>query len=395
MSESEPKRAARPGWTESAPWMGCSLRALWRILASNGFRVEPAYWPECLVDLLFAAGNSALGAVQAVAYRKAVAKAPLADDPVFIIGHWRTGTTLLHELLALDSRLRAPTNYECLAPNHFLLTARWLKQWTGFTLPRTRPPDQMQVTWDSPQEDEFALCNMGAGSPYERIAFPNELPQNDGYLELDSLSDDERRQWERALLLLFKRLQCARPGRLVLKSPTHTFRLPTLERMFPRAKWIHIVRNPFAVFSSTVRLWRSLFEAYGYQKPRYEGLEEEVLARFARMHERLEATRGLVAQGAMVDVRYEDIVRDPMATIRRLYQVLQLGDFEMMQAAVENYLGERSGYMPNRHQIDPRWGAEIRARWKPYFDRYGYSLDDGAVIGGDLLDSGELAARSA
>src|SRR5690349_17545594 len=106
------KSAARPGWTESAPWMGCSLPALWGILSSNRFRVDAAYWPECAVDLLFAAGISALGTLQRVVYRPALEKVQLSGDPVFTIGHWRTGTTLLHELLALDLRLRAPTNYE-------------------------------------------------------------------------------------------------------------------------------------------------------------------------------------------------------------------------------------------------------------------------------------------
>jgi hypothetical protein len=374
--------------------MGCSLPALVRILARNRFCVDAAYWPECLVDLLFAAGNSALGAVQGVVYRRALANVQLSDDPVFIVGHWRTGTTLLHELLALDPRLRAPTNYECLAPNHFLITARWLTGWTSFTLPRTRPPDSMQVTWDSPQEDEFALCNLGVPSPYARIAFPNEGPQSWEYLDLDSLGEVDRRRWEEGLLSFFKQLNYARPGRLVLKSPTHTFRVPTLTRMFPKSKWINIVRNPFAVFSSTVRLWRSLNEAYGYQKPRYEGLEEEVLETFVRMHARLEATRRLVEAGGMVDVRYEELVREPVTILRRVYRVLELGNLEVVQPAVERYLAERSGYVPSRHGFDPQFADEIRTRWKPYFERYGYSLDDGAVIGKDLLEKRELSARA-
>src|SRR4051812_21916706 len=362
------KSAARPGWTESAPWMGCSLPALWAILAGNRFRVDAAYWPECVVDLLFAAGNSALGTVQRVVYRQALAKVQLRDDPVFIIGHWRTGTTLLHELLALDPRLRAPTNYECLVPNHFLLTG-WLKHSTSFTLPRARPSDPMQITWDSPQEDEFALCNSGAPSPYARIAFPNERPQNTAYLELDSLGADDWRRWENRLLSFFRQLIYARSGRLVLKSPTNTFRLPTLARMFPKAKWINLVRNPFAVFSSTVRLWQSLYEAYGYQKPRYEGLQEEVLETFTRMHARLEATRGLVAAGAISDVRYEDLVSEPVPTLRRIYEALQLGEHEIVQPAVERYLADRSGYTPQGHIIESPWADKIRQRWRPYFER--------------------------
>ena len=373
----------RPGWTESAPWMGCSLAALGKILASNHFRVHPAYWPECLVDLLFATVNSSLGAIQRLSFGRAVAGVKLIDDPVFIIGHWRTGTTLLHEMLALDPRLRSPTNYECLVPHHFLLTGRWLKGWTSFTLPRTRPPDQMRVTWDSPQEDEFALCNLGVPSPYATIAFPNQPPQNSAYLELDSLPEFEQQRWRQVLHLFLKQLTYSRPGRLVLKSPTHTFRLPTLGRMFPRARWLNVVRNPLAVFPSTVRLWRSLYASYGYQKPTYDGLEEYVLETFAHMHERLEATRELVSAGALIDVRYEDLVRAPVPTMRHLYEALQLGDFGQVEPALAKYLADRAGYVPNRHTVDPLWGEEIRLRWKPYFERYGYSLDDGSVIGGE------------
>jgi omega-hydroxy-beta-dihydromenaquinone-9 sulfotransferase len=369
-----------PGWTEAAPWMGCSLGALIRILASGGFRVQPSSWPECLIDLCFAAGNSCAGAVQQLLLGRAVARTELTADPVFILGHWRTGTTLLHELLALDPRLRAPTTYECLAPHHFLLTGRWLPQWIGFALPKNRPPDKMLVTWHSPQEDEFALCNLGVPSPYATIAFPNEPPQNEAYLELDALPPREKQRWQKALLTYCRQLTSARPGRLVLKSPTHTFRLPTLTKMFPAARFIHIVRNPFAVFSSTMRLWRSMYATYGYQPPRYEGREEYVLEIFARMHARLETTRGLVGAGQLVDVRYEDLVRSPLATIGHLYDILELGDFEPARPAIEKYFADRAGYEPNRHSVEPRWRDEICHRWQPYFERYGYSLEDGAVL---------------
>src|SRR5262249_19728967 len=160
------------------------------------------------------------------------------------------------------------TTYECLAPHHFLLTGPWLPRWIGFALPRTRPPDQMIVSWDSPQEDEFALCNLGVPSPYATIAFPNEPPQNEAYLELDRLAPRERQVWEQAFLCFLKQLTYARAGRLVLKSPTHTFRLPTLTRMFPGARFMNMVRHPLAVFSSTLKLWRSLFATYGYPVPK-------------------------------------------------------------------------------------------------------------------------------
>ncbi|HZN34634.1 MAG TPA: sulfotransferase [Pirellulaceae bacterium] len=367
-------RSSHPGWTEAAPWMGCSLPALVRILAGGRFRVDLASWPECLVDLVFASGNSAAGLVQKVIFGGRAARTELTADPVFVIGHWRTGTTLLHELLALDPRLRAPTTYECLAPHHFLLTGSWLPRLTTFALPKTRPPDKMRVAWDAPQEDEFALVNLGVPSPYATIAFPNDGSANDAWLELDTLPTPDRQRWERAVVAFFRQLTYARPGRLLLKSPTHTFRLPTLTRLFPQARWINIARNPYEVFSSTVRLWRSMYQAYGYQRPRLTGLEEFVLATFERMHERLERTRPLAPAGGIVDVRFEDLLAAPVETMRGVYAALELGDFAVVEPKVAEYFAARASFAANRHELEPRWQEEVSRRWLPYFERYGYSL---------------------
>ena len=111
-------------------------------------------------------------------------------------------------------------------PNNFLVCEPLLKAWSGFVLPRRRPPDNMQMGWDCPQEDEFALCNMGVPSPYWSIAFPNEPPQSQDYFELDRLGPVQRRRWKQALQTFLKRLTWKRRGRIVLKSPAHTFRLP-------------------------------------------------------------------------------------------------------------------------------------------------------------------------
>ena len=88
-----------------------------------------------------------------------IAQQPIKDAPIFIIGHWRSGTTLLHELMSLDERFTFPTTYECFVPNHFLISA-WFDAWLKCLLPKQRPMDNMALGWDRPQEDEFALCNM-------------------------------------------------------------------------------------------------------------------------------------------------------------------------------------------------------------------------------------------
>jgi len=126
------------------------------------------------------------------------------------------------------------------------------------------------------------------------------------------------------------------------------------------------------VFSSTLKLWRSLFATYGYQQPNYDGLEEFVLSTFIHMHERLEATRAQVPAGQLSDVRYEDLARAPLETVCRLYESHKLGDFEQVRLAAEEYLTQRIGYQPQKHDLEPHWRDEVYRRWQPYFQKYCY-----------------------
>jgi hypothetical protein len=191
-------------------------------------------------------------------YGRRIARTPIQQPPLFILGHWRTGTTLLHELLILDPRHTFPTTYECLEPNHFLLTERLFTRWLTFLMPSRRPMDNMAAGWDRPQEDEFALCMMGQPSPYLTVAFPNQPPAFPEYLDLTGVPPRALASWKRAFYGFLQRLTFKDPRRLVLKSPPHTARIEVLLELFPEARFVHIVRDPVVVFPSTVNLWKSL-----------------------------------------------------------------------------------------------------------------------------------------
>src|SRR5262245_20380632 len=152
------------------PWM--------RLLVRNRFAISPSRWPTAAGISVFAGINSLLGLAQNAIHGAAIRRTPISDSPVFILGHWRTGTTLLHELLALDQRNRCPTTYECLAPQHFLLSEPLVRRWLWFMMPRKRLWDNMRLGFDHPQEDETALCCLGARSPFLTVAFPNRPPQD-------------------------------------------------------------------------------------------------------------------------------------------------------------------------------------------------------------------------
>src|SRR5207244_917093 len=108
----------------------------------------------------------------------------------------RSGTTLLHELMIQDRRHGYPTTYECLEPNHFLLTEGFVSRFLRFLMPKERPMDHMKAGFDRPQEDEFALCMLGQPSPYLTIAFPNHPPQCQEFLDLESIRPGQLRSWK-------------------------------------------------------------------------------------------------------------------------------------------------------------------------------------------------------
>jgi hypothetical protein len=87
----------------------------------------------------------------------------------------------------------------------------------------------------------------------------------------------------------------------------------------------------------------------------------------------LERGRQLVGPGRFHELRYEDLVRDPRAELRRLYEGLELGDFEPAAPAVDDYLGRRADFRPGGYApAAPIWRAEVSRRWGPLVRRHGY-----------------------
>jgi hypothetical protein len=366
-------RAARQReWTPRI-WEGCDFFGWLRLLVRNRCAVDPPYLYIAAVVTVVSFCHTLLRLVEEAVYGGRVRRTVFAEAPLFIVGHWRTGTTLLHELLILDDRHTFPTTYECLDANHFLLTESWLPRLLPFLMPSRRPMDNMAAGWDRPQEDEFALCMLGQPSPYLSIAFPNRPPQGQEALDLERLSPRARKSWGRALVHFLRRVTFRRPGRLILKSPTHSCRIRELLRLFPEARFVHIVRDPYVVFPSTVNLWKSLYETHGLQKPTFAGLEEHVFRTFSHLYDKVEEGKRLVEPGRFYELRYEDLVCDPVGQMRALYEHLGLGGFEELRPRLERYLTGTRDYRTNRYALPPALRDEVTRRWGDVIRRYGYA----------------------
>jgi len=319
--------------------------------------------------------NSTLAAVDSVVYRQRISRVELSQPPLFILGHWRSGTTLLHELLIRDPEHTYPSTYQCFVPHHFLLTQKWFAPLTEKLLPKRRPMDNMAAGWQRPQEDEFALCNLGVPSPYRSMLFPCHGPTDGKYLDLQQLSESELQAWCFQLNRFFQRLTYRDARRIVVKSPPHTARVATLLKMFPQAKFVHLVRDPYDLYASTVLLWKSLNEVQGLQVPGdLQWIEDYVLDTFETMYKAFQKDRQLLDDNQLVELRYEDLVEDPMQRLGQVYAQLELGDFLRVESAAQHYLSEVQNYRPNQHELDEQQRHTVRQRWAPYFEQYGYDV---------------------
>ena len=189
---------------------------------------------------------------------------------------------------------------------------------------------------------------------------------------------EERNAWEAEFTGLVKRLQFAHGKRLVLKSPLHTARVATLVRLFPNARFIHMSRDPFDIYPSTIHTWKAMGSVQGLHNPLPEDdawLQEYVLDVFGKLFNAYERDRHLIPEGHLVELRYEDLVANPKGVLRDVYRTLDLGDFSEAEAGIDAYLAPRKDYRRNVHKLSVEERDLIAERWAPYFERFGYGAD--------------------
>jgi omega-hydroxy-beta-dihydromenaquinone-9 sulfotransferase len=312
------------------------------------------------------ATNSLLAKMQSVAHAEALEKTKVSP-PIFLLGFWRSGTTFLHELFCCDTRFGFPSTYACMNSAHFLLTEQGFHKRRG-KQEAYRPMDNMQYSWTSPQEDEFALLCMGAPSPYEALLVPSLMSDPQMLLDLRHRSAEEQDRWKRTIQLFLRELTVQQSKPMVLKSPTHGFRFPLLPSIFPESQFVIIERNPYEVFASNLKLWKTLLEMYSLESASSEQIEKFVLAAYLIHEEAITEGTHQISSEKVARVRYEDLVDDPLREMKRIYSELKLPGYEDARPSIESYIASVAGHQRNRlvlspaqkNSVDEMWGALIR-----------------------------------
>ncbi len=296
--------------------------------------------------------------------------------PIFIVGHWRSGTTHLHNIISADPELGYVTQFQTLAPGASIVGQYSIKPRIAAMMPPTRMIDNMALTVDSPQEEELAIAASSPYSPYYLWCFPRKARQFvERYGLFQNVSPQVTRQWWAIYMDILRKAAFLAGGRrLVLKNPANTGRVAMLLNHFPDAYIIHIHRNPYDVFRSTQSLHRSSLPMLQLQDISAEELEANIYYTYTVMMRKLLADRASIPAKRFIEVRFEDLEARPMEEIRRIYAHLDLPWSQRQEKAIGTYIASQATYQKNRHPENPALVAKVNRYWQFAFEAWGYEM---------------------
>ena len=301
---------------------------------------------------------------------------PLEMDPLFILGHWRSGTTFVHNVFACDKHFGYTTTYQTVFPNLMLWGQPFFKKNMSFLMPDHRPTDNMELKVDLPQEEEFALSNMMPYTYYNFWFLPKHQQEYaDKYLLFDDISEAELKVFEETFTKLIKiSLWNTHGTQFLSKNPPHTGRVKELVKMFPNAKFIYLMRNPYTVFESTRSFFTNTIQPLRLQDISNEQIESNFIEVYRRLFYKYEEQKHLIPEGNLVEVKFEDFEQDAFAMTEDIYKKLNLPGFEESKAEIEKYLGKKKGYKKNQYKYDDRTVRLVEENWGMALKEWGYSL---------------------
>jgi len=350
--------------------LGDWLGLLWR----HGRSIPPRYWAKAAFTTLMASMNSPVAACERVRFAQAVERVHVVQ-PVFILGHHRSGTTHLWNLLGRDGRFVSPTLLEAVFPHTMLTAVPAMAGPASLMTPSRRPQDNVRLGVDEPIEEERAIC----AQCFLSMQMARHLPRQRGafapYLTMRDASPAQRDAWRRSLDTFARKLLVRAGGGTVLfKSPDHTGKIALIREVYPDARLVFIHRDPYEVFASTRRMERATLPLYQYQRPRADTLDEFILWRYRAMHEAYLEDRDRLPWGTLVEVAFDSLREDPMGEVRRIYDELGLGGFEAMRGALERYVRSLAGYRMNRYPpLDDATRRRVASAWDLGFEAWGYA----------------------
>lgn len=353
---------------------GCRFDNWIRLLWQNKFRIKPScIWKACYIT--FASFVMFFPAMlEKLIYGKRIRNTKIDKGPVFILGHWRSGTTYLFNVLSQDEQFGYFDAVSVFAHNYFLLCGKPLRKLIASSMPDKRPMDNIKYTTYVPQEELYAY---GSQIP-ECIIHMSAFPKNADYYKdmafTKNMSPRVYKRFKKAYTGIIKKITFARDGKcMLLKSPDNTCHVDALLDMFPNSKYVHIYRNPYKVIISTFGLFKTMFPMFSLQGfPSDEFVEDYIIDLYGQLYDQYIKDKELIPQGNLIEIKYEDFVKSPIETLEDIYTELGIDGFEQAKPKFEDYIKSLGNYKTNNFTLSDELIEKINTKLGRFVDYFGY-----------------------
>jgi len=313
-----------------------------------------------------------------IRWKRKIRKTKISESPVFIIGFWRSGTTLLHSLLCQVPGVTYITTYQTVFPNLLLSHSWWFKPVIGRFWPTHRPFDEVKLGLDLPQEEEIALANLQDISFYNFLYFPKDFEkfyEKELFIKNTGLEKVER--WKSEYLKMIKKAMLNLDGgRFISKSPSNMARISLILEMFPDAKFIFIYRDPYKAVESFYRFFHEVLIAVQVQQSGDILSRNRLTRLYADMIRQYNLEKNKIDPQNLVEIKFEDFSKNPLEGLREIYTQFKLTGYDEALPYFKSYLEEVSGFTQTRYEITPETIDGINRFAGDIVKKYGYTERD-------------------
>ena len=344
------------------------IKTLWK----NRFNVSILRFHVLFVITLMTFMQYPLAIIENLLLRKKIKNTKIEKNPVFIVGHQRSGTTHLYRLLSKDDSFL----YTKLIDISYPLVFRYFRKIVTFItttfMPEERPMDSMVLTIDEPEEHELAIASFNGLSCITGYMFLNNYEKYEKYGSFENATEKEREKWKESFQYFLKKLILEYGNKtLLLKSPNDTEKIPLLLEMFPKARFIHIYRDPFRVFLSTKKLFIKNNRDTHLQRIKIN-LDDFVIKHYNRMYKKFYKDISFIPEGQFIEIAYEDLVKNPLEELEKIYTDLSIPGFKKARKNFEIYLDSLKDYQVTKYEIDEELQTKIYNDLSFTSEKWGY-----------------------
>lgn len=296
----------------------------------------------------------------------------LTQPPIFILGHWRSGTSFLQSMICTSPQVTSNNIYRSIFPDTFYLTESWLKPILNSIIKLFRVPYSLQripMDLNLSAEVDMALCSLGSEQSYTwGQLFPKTFESwVDKQILFSGSSDPDR--WIIDYDFFIKKLSYQSKGkRVVVKSPGDTGRVQHLIQKYPEACFVYIHRDPVSIFHSNIYFWNVILKQNSLQTILNSELETLIINAYKKVMTSYLNNRTFIPAQQLLEIVLDNVIKQPKQELARIFKFLGLGpgsEKKIVDIINIYHIKERSAYV-----TDPKLLERLKREWAFAFETW-------------------------